>query len=743
MGDERVRPDWAFLNKNPAKRRRLFLLSLYQKGINIGGERISELRTFGYIKDGDYTPKKEKQLLAVPLNEIKSAEAVQADKHINVLIKGQTRLTYTFITTENWKPDSLINHSEDFVRWIDSINSGFRNRCYYNKFDIYCQQAEQWIAQDYDFARCKTEREQFEFAIEEAQRIQQNSLYFLDKYLKYKSGSSGKDYKSFPAQKTASFLIDSGYCLMFGKGRQIWFSTTIGGIAIKRINFNRSYFVKFIAENLIKSQEIFNDKIKFPFYHLPDWLKSSVGNDQDGLFRLLFKGLGKEKGNVSGADSKIQVETPYVTAINGGSPDLVLLDEIGQINLLGEIIGQGRPTLYEYDHTTGKLEQKRQFCAWGTSGNTERGGAEFEIELTSAMEAWQSRDFEYGIIPVVFDFWARAGMTQDFYDKEKKRAYEKGKKEEKYIVMFHQHYPTGIHDMFLSSSETVLPISTINICLQNSRKVIPRRGYFEPIYDKNRKNPERSYVPYAIVGTTFIPTPEDYKAPVTMIRDYEPGWLHRNFQGTDPINSQSGHSYLSSAIWDSHIRDVPCLLNSRTMDYRYEYLQATLMNIHYGYPPHLIEMNVGRELVNFIDLIIGTRTIVLQSQLPPSLQTSSNEIYGIKKIGANTPFIHNRLIEMLESYKDNISIDEFWIQLKTFIKKDSAKKADVAFAVNDYRKQRDDVIYGILYSYICAQCYSHKNPVKIGEETEKKKKRNRYICNAETGWATVLSEQLV
>lgn len=639
------------------------------------------------------------------------------------------------ITQADWMPleEETGNYPADFVAWIDSINSGFKNRIPYKRFELYCKQADEWLAEKTYFSHFSDSRDRFDFAVKEFQRIQENSIYFLDKYLYYKTGSKDNKYTSDHAQRVVAYLVDAGYCLIIGKGRQIWFSTTIGGIAIKRVNFNTEYFVKFIAENKDKTQEIFDDKVKYPFYKLEDWMKSSVQNDQDGLFKLAFKQYGKNKGKVSGADSKIMVEAPYATAVNGGAPDLVLLDEIGQMKLISDIIGEGRPTLFQYNRHSGKLVRMRQLVAYGTGGQMDRGGSQMEVEFSAALEQWAQRDFAYGIVPIFFDYWARSGITQEHYDREKKIAYRTGLEDKK--VMFHQHYPATIADMFLSSADTVIPISQINSSIQRihakKQKSVP--GHFEPIYDKTK--PLTGFVPYTITAVKFVPS-GDASAPILM-NDYPvQHWVNRYYQGTDPINSQSGHSFLSSAIWDQFEHNVPCLLNARSHDYRNEYLQAHLMNIFYGRPPHLIEINVGRELVNFIDELGGMRSIVTQSMLPESLQVNSSEIYGIKKMASNTPFIHNRLVEMLEGYRDNIDVEMFFMQLKKFVKKDLKDGKGTKFDVVDYRYAKSDVIYGILYSYICAQCYAHREPRNI-EDKEKKKRVRRWVCNKNTGYQTV------
>lgn len=752
-----------------------FLLELFQNGIEIGDERKQLLRTAGLIKDFDenqegYTPSpkyvQQKQRFRKPVRErtVKSEEAIEADKHVDV-VSEDTELpefigedeykTYDYsyrggseITRADWMPEDLMNHSSDFVAWIDSINQSFRFRKNYTKFNLYIQQANDWLAQKSSFHDFDSEDDRIDYALHEFRKIRENTLYFLNKYLMYKEDVTGTSitgqYKSQPANEVVAYLIDCGYSLMIGKARQIWFTTTMGGIAIKKANFNKNHFGKYICENLKKGQEIFDDKIKYAFYHLPDWMKGSVNNDQELMIKFLFKSPSN-KGNIIGADSKLIVEAPYITAINGGSPTIIWIDEIGQIPILGKIIQEGRPTLYHYDPTTGKMVWKRQVIAWGTGGEVERGGAEFEQEFNDTMNAWKNRNFTYGIIPLFFDAWARAGFNMSIYEKEKALAYASG--DESKRVKFHQHFPLSMQDMFLSSKETIIPVGEIQTEIERivDKKVNsnnkPRYGYFEPVYDLTSKMPEGSYIPYKLIGATFVPTEDGQFSPeaaVCIIDEPDLEYADRYFQGTDPINSAGGTSNFSSSIWDSLFNRTAAALNHRSTDYRFDYLQCALMNIYYGRPMHLIEINIGTELVNFLDALGLYRTLVPQSMLPPPLQLNTSEVIGISKKSANTDRIINRLVDMLSAYRKNIDVEEFWIQLKTFVRKESKTSSTLngevraIYKTENHKYWKDDLIYGILYAYICAQCYSFREPYK--KEQVKKKARNVLVCNADTGW---------
>ena len=294
-------------------------------------------------------------------------------------IKSEQELVYTAetgIRKSDWAPDSIINHSREFVDWIDSINAGFRNRIMYEKFERYKDQADEWYGNGHSIDDFEEEEQRYEYMIRELERCSINSLYAANKYfyLKDEAGEEGigkikyfanEDYEH---QRICCYLFDCGYSLIIGKPRQPGITSIFGILGMNRCLSRRNYFLKFIAENKITSEEIFEDKIKFSFSSLEGWFMPSTGgrpdvlNDRDNLFKIGRKGM---KGKIEGINSKIQVTPPYKTAINGGSPPLVFVDEIGTIDILTEMINEGRPTMFRRNKETGEFEIKSQIILWG------------------------------------------------------------------------------------------------------------------------------------------------------------------------------------------------------------------------------------------------------------------------------------------------------------------------------------------------------------------------------------------
>ena len=119
---------------------------------------------------------------------------------------------------------------------------------------------------------------------------------------------------------------------------------------------------------------------------------------------------------------------------------------------------EGRPALFKYNPNTGKMTMQQQFMAWGTGGEMDKGGSVFESEFKMCLKQWQEKNYEYGIIPLFFNAYARRGVTDKHINNERKAylALEGTKKGEVAKVQFHQHYPITVDDMFLRKSRTCL-----------------------------------------------------------------------------------------------------------------------------------------------------------------------------------------------------------------------------------------------------------------------------------------------
>lgn len=658
------------------------------------------------------------------------------------------------IPTSDWYPQHRpLEYPKEFIAFIDSINKGWRNQIPYEPYEIYKRQAAAWMKDEDDITDYYDEDEQEDFIIREYFRCRDNTLYFANKYGWLKEGDvdgGGVSYTAWEAQALVYFLADCGYNLLIGKARQIGFTSSLGLLAGKRINFNKSYYCKFVTHTKDKGEEIFRDKIQWSFGRIPDWLRNTVYNFSHNMLSLREK--GERKGETAGANSIVEVVTPAVDAINGGQPNLVLIDEIGLIPIFTRMMKEGRPALFFYNPSNGKMEMKRQLLAWGTGGEMDKGGAVFEAEFKAAHAAWFDRNFDYGVIPLFFDCYARQGMNKEIYEKEKKYYYSvSGAEAEVSKVQFHQHYPLTLDDMFLRKSTSIVPVNFVNKMIlkihQLSGDQKPQYGYFEPIYDHNQPTDDE-YVPFKIKGVEFVPTRgmDDERTTCVIIDHPEKNWEYRYYQGTDPINSETGKSKMASAIWDSYMNKPVAVINWRIREFKLVYLQCALLGMYYDQETNtlkeLIESNIGDMYVDWLDRFGFGRRIAGNADLPNFLQTPASKWWGISNRTNTAGKITNKIIELIDLYSENIYILWFWLQCKTFVEKPLNTQNQLRqsrFQAADLKYDYDDVIFGIDFSYICSEAFSRFEPREIQSSTGKKIRR-MYVQNSDTNWKTKLAE---
>ena len=626
----------------------------------------------------------------------------------------------------------LINGVVDpkFIEWINSINKNFASRTKYNRFEKYKKQSQEWL-QD---KLCNFESDSRDIIVDtmtrERDRIDRNSLYFFDRYIVIKDGDAADGFirpdqrHSFEAQKILAYVFDSGLSFMLGKPRQIGSTAFLLPCGMKRTLVKEGYYVKFVCESDDKTQEIFADKLKFPFYQLPSWMQPEVANDRGNLLRFANR---ISKGRVTGLESKTQVIGPTRTAINGGSPNLVLIDEIGEIPILTEIMDEGRSALYFYDSLSGKWILKRQVCMWGTAGKTDDANSSYETIFKGILENFEKGDMGAGIIPLFFDLTSREGMDEKAYE-EHKKAYIVNKSEaekEKSLISFRQKYPRDLDDMFSKNYDTMIPYGQINEHIDRVRIAEKGQwGRFEPILDETRPMPPNFPVPFAIVGANWIPANDSelFTAPVYIRKHPVWGWKNRYYQGTDSIQGRSGHSKFASAVFDAYCNDIPAMLNIRWPEYKQCYVQSICLGLYFN-TQELVEINTAEEYVSLLESFGLHHRLILSTQLLPYLQLGGNMV-GINKRSANAEHITNKLSEFLTAYANKVEIEEVFNQLKTFVKK-TTKTGFTWEPANRY--SWDDELDAICYAYIARLCFPYLTPLGNDESEEKRLiKRYRY-----------------
>lgn len=736
------------------------LYELYLKEINIGQANMAMLRDNGYFKDSMPIEQKEEivrdkinqeytrfttnkqQEIEKNIDIFKSSEEVDKIEIITSHELEERRKTYGHIfegrenpiTREEWIPKSRVTHERDFIEFITSINTlGFKYKTNYRKFSLYCQQAYQWLQENKSYTDLYEDEDREDFIMNELHRCDENALYFLNKYVYYKEGDDvdGRvKYTASPVHELMAYLDDCGYSVAIAKGRQIAATTTLMALDVKDMVFKTNHFMKFITEDVEKAEEIFEDKLKFAFSALPEWMRPNVLSERDNLFKLGYK---PEKGVKEGVGSKIMVTAPKRTAIAGGAPQKVKIDEAGNIGILGSMINNARPTMLWFNKKLGVMEMKRQLWFWGTGGEMEKGGKSFETEYMAIYNAFMEGDYSAAIIPIFFDWTCRPGISQEIYDSEKRVAYAvTGMEAKAKRTEFHQSYPTSLSDVFRTAAKTLVDDDIIESAIrriqdatkQNGAQLV-QHGYFEPIYDFTKPEFESSDVPYRIIGAEFVPTGDfDDRASTTIFMHPKEGWKNRYFQGTDPIHTDTGLSLMASAVWDKHLKCPVAILNWRISDYRQVFLQTMLMGLYYDTEhmkngiKELVESNVGTSYTQYKTDKGYDKELVLNYQLPFAFQnkTTINEGIGIDNKAVRNTMIVNRLQEMISAYGEKNYFKIFFEQLKTFtcVMSNGGKEM---WGPTNKKYFRDDVLFGVVFSYICAElCFPELQPENLATE---------------------------
>lgn len=660
------------------------------------------------------------------------------------------------IKTEQWKPQHAeFEYPKEFVDWIDSINSGWQNKIKFRPFELYCKQAELWLQDKSGILDFDNEEEQVEWLRREIRRCRDNTLYFCNKYgwIKEDRAENGMlKYEAWDAQKVLLFLFDCGYSMMIGKARQIGFTTTMCLAGMKRVNLNKSYFIKFVTHSQTKGIEIFRDKVKWTYTKIPDYIAMEVKNWTDQV--MSFDKKGDKKGRDDGGASRFQVDSPQVDAINGGSPSAVFIDEIGLFDIFGEMMREGRPALFKYNPTTGKMTMQQQFIAWGTGGEMDKGGSVFEAEFKMCMQQWNEKNYDYGIIPLFFNAYARRGVNDEHIRNEKKAymALEGTKKGESAKVQFHQHYPITIDDMFIRKARTILPIHVCNRRLHEiySLDTPIEYGYFEPIMDMSQPTPDL-HTEYRIIGAKWVQTESRENVSTTaMIVHHPPAgeiWKNRWYQGTDPINSETGHSKMCSAIWDALTNSVSSVVFNKDKRFKNDYLQVLLQSLYYdqlkrGGAKELVENNIGDMHVDFQEIHGFKNKFTANAQLPDYFQTYGGKWFGISNKANTAPRIIAKTEELLDAYGDRIDVPWLWEQVKTFVEKDlksSTSHRQTRYQAADLRYDYDDTIFAITYAYINAQAHAKYEPENISGTAFDSKVITKYVQSKETNYRMKLA----
>ena len=102
--------------------------------------------------------------------------------------------------------------------------------------------------------------------------------------------------------------------------------------------------------------------------------------------------------------------------------------------------------------------------------------------------------------------------------------------------------------------------------------------------DMNQPTPDL-ITEFRIIGARWIKTESRENVSTSSIIIHHPPenevWKNRWYQGTDPVNSETGHSMMCSAIWDSLTNSVSSVVFHRDRKFKQTYLQVLLQSLYY------------------------------------------------------------------------------------------------------------------------------------------------------------------
>lgn len=390
-----------------------------------------------------------------------------------------------------------------------------------------------------------------------------------------------------------------------------------------------------------------------------------------------------------------------------------------------------------------------------------------------------------GWIVLFFDWTCRPKATLEWYMSERAKALQKYKYEgdETALHIFASACPSSPDDAFMENHKMAIPAKIIKkhrdrlMNLDDSLR--PIKGMFVPEYDFSRPTMKGGHADheYYIKGARFVravTSLQMLKAPVEMMFPPVNDWLDRNFMGTDPIQSDTGRSKHSSAIWDSvgyhHDGNGPCpaercgvehphfhprlacVVNGRTGNVKDMYTQSILMNLAYhNYGKRgcqdLVEWNQGQKYIEYkqFDWIDQRSTLLPTAVLPTRFQSrskgSGGSPYGIYMTPPNKGGLLPIIEDMVDVNGNGIMHLSYWHQLaEVELDESDGKKT---WATRDEDQFNDDIVMSVTLAKLCADSVSEKGrkPRKFNSAEAPARRTRTIIDRRDTMFGTRLYER--
>ena len=639
-------------------------------------------------------------------------------------------------------PEKLPKGFQEFIMssWdrFDSITA-------YEPFYVYCEQARRWgeeKATAESFTRFS--QEWIDYCLKDIDRCRQNHLYALDRHLWIKDDSqpSGqRKYKASTPQALLCFLKNLKLSYVILKGRQAAITSTEMALAAVRAKVLRSYKGTIVTDDVeVTGKNIFEDKFWNSSQRMPWWFQAKHVPHKSSLRVMYDFEAGKGKANSKRSTSEFGVLSGKDTqTINGTTPTDLYIDEGQNVSTLAKIVDERRPT--QLAVVDGIMRVFRASYIWGTGSSSDKGKGALEDlykQLKNSVAAGHETD---GWVVLFFDAFCRPYMSKDIYFKEYRKYVGDGFKEtkgrsvEEKKAMFASHYPMSDEDAFTRNENGIVPMIWVKKNLDRITGKYPGgpdKGRFFPIYEKADVMPKGLHQPYRIKGVEFRKAELiDLHAPVSMFRDREDGMIDNYIQGTDPIQSEVGQSYMASTIMAAsafrfekegvkyNVQAPVCIVNGRTPNPKDIFLQTKLMGMYYANHgqtacPELVEYNQGHNYLEYIHspFLNMQDSLMLRAELPTGYSVGS-QTYGIDMKEQVKSRLHIDLLELNQALSDNIWFREYFLQLKNMEHEENGKSNK--WGTKDTRRFYDDLVMSMVLAYVAMKYkYAGTMPKKIG-----------------------------
>lgn len=664
------------------------------------------------------------------------------------------------ITENDWRPARPDRHEPEFRRFISSTFPRFDRIIVFERFYLYVEQALRWLAEG-DGVEDYEGEEQRNYALREFDRIRENRLYGMEKYGWIKDdevpGGRRKYHASTP-QALLVYLLDCGYSIELGKGRQAAITSTEMLYEVFTMLTRTSYTGVLVADDVkTTATAIFNQKFKSSFQYVLErhrWLcppraanfaATNVTFDWSQATSKVEAGMYSSNFSIASCDD--------TQAINGQTPSKVVFDETQNIATYTHMKLEARPTMLS-SGADGSVRIRRQLVAYGTGTSNQSGKGVFENEYKATMTRWTKGKDTSTFVPLFFDWTCRPNMTEELYQQE----YDfymnaditelAGLGREERAALFHSAYPSRVEDMWMTSHTTIIPQLMVKTHIDriydrcHAKGLEPRPGRFIPIYDKTRPMPEGSYLPFFVSDAKWKEAPLDaLDEPCRMLIDRVPKWVRRYVKGTDTIQSPTGNSRFASMVIDKAARrqvvdgqtlfkPAPaCILNWKNPVVEENMLQSALMNLYYRNHgmrgcSEVFEINQGQSYEKFMEhssLLLADR-LVYRMALPHRYR-GGGHIRGVSlkggKAGGTKGHLYADVRNGLLDMGDDIWFVDVFRQIENVI----VEERDGGFAYYPRNKNtdNDDLLDGFGFALIAMEV-DGGIPAEVGVDVQPTRK---------------------